>query len=513
MPTPEKRITANRALAIFFSFTASFFGLGNIIIAGHARHEACKRLGYKKVPIVRIEHLTEAQKRAYMIADNKLAENAEWHDHLLAEELKFLSDINIELDFDVEITGFSIAEIDQLIDGTTVVDSEADNVPDVPEDYAPRTCRGDVWELGNHRVACVDILDRANFKLLMNGAEADMVFTDPPYTGRGSNYIIIDDAHKPDEVLSEARRKNVLDWYSGTTLSRLDNKKEGVIILVSQRLHEDDLSGHLIAQGNWWHIKLPAIAEETIKYQISANRTFTFNEGDVLHPARESREMLDQLKRDMGSDIFAAQYQQRPNPLGGGMIKSDWFKQYDVLPAKPEQVVMSLDTACKSGELNDYSVCTIWHIHKNAYYLASIWRKRVDYPELKKSVKLLAEEHKPHLILIEDKASGIQLIQELRVETRWSVVDTNPELDKATRMSVHSASIEAGKVFLPKDAEWLDNFMHEILHFPKGKNDDQVDSLSQFLAWAWEHENNDFRHLVWSPASEKGFIPPHMRLL
>ena len=332
-------------------------------------------------------------------------------------------------------------------------------------------------------------------------------------TGRGSNYIIIDDAHKPDEVLSEARRKNVLDWYSGTTLSRLDNKKEGVIILVSQRLHEDDLSGHLIAQGNWWHIKLPAIAEETIKYQISANRTFTFNEGDVLHPARESREMLDQLKRDMGSDIFAAQYQQRPNPLGGGMIKSDWFKQYDVLPAKPEQVVMSLDTACKSGELNDYSVCTIWHIHKNAYYLASIWRKRVDYPELKKSVKLLAEEHKPHLILIEDKASGIQLIQELRVETRWSVVDTNPELDKATRMSVHSASIEAGKVFLPKDAEWLDNFMHEILHFPKGKNDDQVDSLSQFLAWAWEHENNDFRHLVWSPASEKGFIPPHMRLL
>lgn len=153
----------------------------NTILAGHGRVAAAKSLGRTHVPCVRLEHMSPAQKRAYVIADNKLALNAGWDEDLLAGELEALLDM--DLDFDIQLTGFSISEIDSLVEGQAP--EEAGNPEDdiLPEDIAGLPdCRiGDIWQLGAHRLVCGDALDADVIGMLMDGSKARMVFTDPPY--------------------------------------------------------------------------------------------------------------------------------------------------------------------------------------------------------------------------------------------------------------------------------------------------------------------------------------------
>ena len=149
------------------------------VLAGHARIEAAKRLGIDLVPVIRIEHLTEAQMRAYVIADNRLAELASWNSDLLAEELTFLADINV--DFDVEVTGFEIAEIDLLIETVKSEPDQDDQVPE-PNPEQPTVSRvGDLWVLGTHHLYCGDARDEASYEALLAGQPAQMIITDPPY--------------------------------------------------------------------------------------------------------------------------------------------------------------------------------------------------------------------------------------------------------------------------------------------------------------------------------------------
>jgi hypothetical protein len=140
-------------------------------------------------------------------------------------------------------------------------------------------------------------------------------------TGRGGDLLIIDDPLKPQDAQSESAREALKQWYSNTLLSRLDNKSEGSIIVVMQRLHPDDLVGHLLDQGGWRHLNLPAIAEKEMEVALSPTRTHRRQIGDLLHPTRESQTALDELKASMGSVEFAAQYQQAPIPIGGNLIK------------------------------------------------------------------------------------------------------------------------------------------------------------------------------------------------
>ena len=179
-------------------------------------------------------------------------------------------------------------------------------------------------------------------------------------TGRGGDIIIIDDAHKPDESLSDVKRQTVIDWFSNTLMSRLNDKKEGVIIVIQQRVHEEDLAGYLLEQGGWTHLNLPAIAEDNQIIPIGENLAHYRKKGEPLHEAREPLEVLAKLKANMGSYAFAAQYQQTPAPIGGGIIKTAWFRYYDHAPRyqQNDRIYQSWDTASKDGELNDYSVCT-----------------------------------------------------------------------------------------------------------------------------------------------------------
>jgi predicted phage terminase large subunit-like protein len=307
-------------------------------------------------------------------------------------------------------------------------------------------------------------------------------------TGRGADFIVIDDPLKPDEALSETQRKTVNDWYDHTLVSRLNDKITGCIILIMQRLHEDDLVGHVLQQGGWHLIKFPAIAEEDERHVVHTpygERIFTRREGEALHPERESLEVLARQRQIQGEYNFAGQYQQSPSPLGGGMVKTAWFRTYTPteLPKKFELIFQSWDTACKTSDLNDYSACTTWGLFQKHLYLLHVLRERLDYPSLKRKVKEHAETYKAKNILIEDKSSGTQLIQDLQADGVHAATKYESQLDKVMRMSTVSNTIANGFVYIPVKAVWLAEYLHEMSGFPKGKYDDQVDSTSQALDW------------------------------
>lgn len=307
-------------------------------------------------------------------------------------------------------------------------------------------------------------------------------------TGRGGNFIIIDDPIKPDDAMSEATRSATNDWYDRSLLSRLDDKTTGAIIVVMQRLHVDDLTGHLLAQGGWTVLTLPAIAEADQFIPIGEGQIHHRRAGELLHPEREPMAVLDELKRSLGSFNFSAQYQQEPVPPGGNMLDIAWFPRYgDLHPPGSygdDQVFQSWDTASKAGELNDYSVCTTWLVRKNAYYLLDVFRDRLGYPELRRKIIEMNDRWRPGGVLIEDKASGEHLVQDLRYSGQVFAIAVQPQGDKVVRASSQAACIEGGRVFLPESAPWLGEFEKEVLAFPHGRHDDQVDSMSQFLIWA-----------------------------
>jgi len=307
-------------------------------------------------------------------------------------------------------------------------------------------------------------------------------------TGRGADLIIIDDPLKPEEALSQAQRQAANDWFDHTLYSRLNDKRNGAIVLIMHRLHEDDLVGHVLAQEDWEVVRFPAVAEEDETWEVETlwgPRYFTRRRGEALHPERETVEMLEQIRRTIGEYNFAGQYQQAPAPQGGGMVKAAWFRSYaaNERPEKFDRIVQSWDTANKATELSDFSVCTTWGIKGKDLYLLHVLRKRMEYPELKRAVREQCEVFEASVVLIEDKASGTQLIQELVERGLHAVTRYQPQSGKIMRMHAQTAMIENGFVHLPKEAAWLAEYLHELTVFPNGKHDDQVDSTAQMLDW------------------------------
>src|SRR5258706_5044119 len=307
-------------------------------------------------------------------------------------------------------------------------------------------------------------------------------------TGRGADIILIDDPVKPEEAISDAQRKAANEWYDHTLYSRLNDKRHGVIVIIMQRLHEDDLVGHVLAQEGWEVMSFPAIAEADEVHRIETiwgAQCFTRRQGDVLHPDREPLDTLDRIRRTIGEYNFAGQYQQSPAPLGGGLVKAEWFKRYreNDRPERFDRIVQSWDTANKATELSDFSVCTTWGVRGKDLFLLGVFRRRLEYPALKRAVREQQSLFNANVILIEDKASGTQLIQELIHDGGHGVTRYQPTIDKIMRLHAQTAMIENGFVHIPETAPWLAEYLREMTVFPKGKHDDQVDSTAQFLDW------------------------------
>ncbi len=318
-------------------------------------------------------------------------------------------------------------------------------------------------------------------------------------TGRGGNFLILDDVLKPSEALSEVQRKSVNQWYDDTVPSRINDKQGGAIIVIMQRLHQDDLVGHLLEKGGWTVLSLPAIAEEDETHIFRNARglqTVHRKSGEALHPARESVENIADVERTMGPYPYAAQYQQRPAPAGGGLVRWDWFPRYDPadMPVFTRKV-QSWDTASKDKEQSDYSVCvTIGETQDRRFYVLDIFRGRLQFPELKQKLVQLANLHQASNVLIEDSSSGTQLIQMLQREGFARVLPIRAAGSKYERLSAATGLIQAQKVWLPDQAHWLGPLQTELSLFPNGTHDDQADALSQGLLWISE-ENRMAKYL------------------
>lgn len=289
-------------------------------------------------------------------------------------------------------------------------------------------------------------------------------------SGRGYDIGIIDDPFKDyAEASSETIREARWQWYAQVFRTR--PAPGGRIILCATRWHEDDLHGRLLSlqeldsnADKWEVLHMPAISDDNLP----------------LWPQRYPLTELEKIKSSIGFKAFESLYQGRPTAASGNIIKYDWWTYYNELPSDL-QVVQSWDTAFKTGSTADFSVCTTWGISPSDYYILDLWRGRVAFPELKRMAIQLYDHYKPQQVIVEDKASGQSLIQELQKGTRMPITKFKPDKDKVARVNAITPLIESGKVKLPEQAAWLYEFLQECSQFPDGKHDDQVDSMSQFL--------------------------------
>ena len=320
-------------------------------------------------------------------------------------------------------------------------------------------------------------------------------------TGLGGNLIIIDDPIKPNEASSEHALNKVNDWYKATLSSRFNDPENGVLILIMQRVHENDLTGHLLESNPdvWTHIKIPQIATHDEIWDIES-KIFQRKTGNILDKNRMSNELVESKKQEVGTYVWESQYQQDPCPSEGGIIKEHWLQYYDlekirgVSMDRIHGIYLSWDTASKVGENNAYSACCtiakIWMSNTYKYYLLDVIRGKWEMPELVTKAKELYNIWRsgrtyPVKILIEDMSSGIQLAQILKQEiddSGWplNVKPIKPEGDKKTRMYGASVYIERGELLFPNhNPYWWIDFKKELLGFPGSKFKDQCDALSQ----------------------------------
>lgn len=313
-------------------------------------------------------------------------------------------------------------------------------------------------------------------------------------TGRGGDIIVLDDPQKAEDAMSQARRDSAWAWFQNTLLTRLDDKQSGAIVVVQQRLHVDDIAGRLIEAGGWTHLSLPAIAEKDEEIPIGDGRVHARRENDVLHPDREPLEVLMDLKAQMGTGNFSAQYQQSPIPVEGNLIQPKWFLNYDQAPpiGAGVYILQSWDSAVEARATNDYTVCITALIKGNLIYIIDVFRKRILYPEQRQAVINLGLKYKPRKILIESTANGSPLRHDLRalgIQGFPPIIGVAPRGDKIARVAVHSGAMEANHVYLPNEAAWKAEFLDEIRAFPSGKHDDIVDALSQLMTHVQQGRN------------------------
>jgi hypothetical protein len=241
-------------------------------------------------------------------------------------------------------------------------------------------------------------------------------------TGEGGDFIIVDDPLSSAHALSETLRKRATNWFDQTLVTRLNNRKKGVIVLVIHRLHQEDLTGYLLSKPKniWHHICLPMISENkeiiySIKtpvpvVQVTANghtrwvynkptsparMLYSREEGQLLYPLYGGKEEIEMIKAELGSYAFAAQYQQNPLPLSSGIIKREWLKRYRSFPDNLSYVTQSWDTAVSTNNSSNFSVCTTWTKVGNKFYLLDVYRAKLEYPKLKEQVLSLAASWTP----------------------------------------------------------------------------------------------------------------------
>jgi len=335
-------------------------------------------------------------------------------------------------------------------------------------------------------------------------------------TGEGGSIIVIDDPNAAGEAFSDAIIETTIDWWDSTMSTRLNDPKTGAYVIIQQRLAENDLTGHVLSKdiGEWTHLCLP------MRYE--ANRSFSSSigwtdprkeEGELLWPDRFGEEEVKRLERTLGPFASAGQLQQRPEPAGGGVIKRDWWQLWEEQSFPPmDFIIASLDTAYTTKTANDYSALSVWGVFTSdtkavasrvldangrpiyderqfsepapKVMLMHSWQVRLELHELVEKVAKTAKALKIDKLIIENKAAGISVSQELRRlygNENFMVQLYDPKSqDKLSRLYSVQHLFAEGMIYAP-DRPWADLLMTQVGQFPKGKHDDLVDTVSMSL--------------------------------
>ena len=326
-------------------------------------------------------------------------------------------------------------------------------------------------------------------------------------TGEGGDRIVCDDPHNVAEVESDTVRQGTINWFDVALSTRVNDPKTCAKVVVMQRCHQRDLSGHLLEQGGWEHLCLPAEYEgpgRTTSIGFVDPRTEI---GELLWKDRFGPKEIEDAKRSLGSYGAAGQLQQRPSPAGGGVFKRHWFRYFQPrgmnlppvivrlpdgttvsipaieVPRQMDEQLQSWDCSFKDLATSDYVVGQVWGRLGAWFFLGDQVRGRMDCPGTVKAVRAMKAKWPGTMaILVEDKANGSAVIQMLSHEIP-GILPVSPGGGKVARAQAISPLVEAGNIYLPHPdyAPWVNDFVEECVSFPNGAHDDQVDAMTQVL--------------------------------
>jgi predicted phage terminase large subunit-like protein len=326
-----------------------------------------------------------------------------------------------------------------------------------------------------------------DYKTALNGGRL-AVSVGGAVTGLGGHILIADDLMKASDAWSASEHERVRNFFTGVFATRLNNQETGRMVVVAQRLHENDLPGYLIEQGGFTHLNLPAIAPAPMVYDLGRRGRKHRAANEPLCPALQPLLVLERIRAELGPFDFAAQYQQEPGSEDSRVLRWNRIVRYEqpVERAACRSVVQSWDTATSEAPTAAFSVCSTWGHDGEAWKLLDVYRARLAFPDLVSRARALRDQWRADLVLVEDASSGRSLVQSLRRDKKGfcHVVPINADMDKESRLAAGAELLEDGRARLPLEAPWLDELRRELLAFPGGKFSDQVDSVSQFLRYA-----------------------------
>jgi hypothetical protein len=323
-------------------------------------------------------------------------------------------------------------------------------------------------------------------------------------TGFGADEIIIDDPMQPDDAGSPIAKERVFSWVQSSVLTRFNDPRHGVLILVMHRLAADDLSATLEATGCDFVLKLPRVAEQYEGFETERGRLLMERQpGEVLNPARLDGQGLERLKVSLASHVFDAQYQQRPTVGGSGMLSVDRFRRFCRL--EPPAFAFKIHSWDVGATITgNASVCTKWGVvtepgQPELFYLTDVIKLQAKLPDVRAAIKAQDKADRPALIILDDRGVGLGLAQELQNEGLFHVTGltkaseplamgeaiarARPNLSKVELFGRAALVVADGRVFIPEEAPWLGAFLFEVAAFPNIADKDQADSMSQLLAY------------------------------
>lgn len=325
-------------------------------------------------------------------------------------------------------------------------------------------------------------------------------------TGEGGSRLILDDPHGAQDAQSDVMRNSSLEWFDQVWSTRLNNPKTDAMVVVMQRLHEKDISGHILNDlSGWEHICIPAEWDGKARKTKLGPYDPRKVEGELICPDRFGPAEIEQLKISLGTYGSAGQLQQRPAPAGGGILKTDFFRIWPSTRAMPDlfYIVQSYDTAFTEKTTGDPTGCCVWGVFEHEktrnVLLLDCWNEHLGYPALKKRVmddwqaryggekdNVMKPSRRPDVILVEAKGSGQSLLQDLRLSNIPAVPYNPGKADKTARAHMASPLLEAGVFWVLESAKnkgrartWVDPFLKQLEQFPAGEHDEMVDCFTQ----------------------------------